>query len=275
MKRFFIIASMAVLAVGCQKTEIQNEVQNQIGFSTETGKLTRAIADGQTTGATTGGYLLDQPFAVYAYSHQWIDADKDSQKDDGEETTADVMTNVEVISTDPTNETAPWKTNDLLTYYWPNDPRTKINFYAYSPSHMTADRKTNLNTTADQKLNNAAVMSHDEADGMTLTGYVHEDMYVDFMVATPVKGSTYTDPNADGTANAQSDYGVVPMTFNHQMTQILFNVTTDKVYPGVTFTVEEITLKNIIKTATYTNANLTSEGTYALNISSSDSPVRI
>ena len=266
MKRLFIIASLAILAVGCQKTEIQNEVQTPIGFSTETGKLTRAIVNDTKFDAT-------QPFAVYAYSHQWIDEDDDAVKDQGEETIADVMTNVEVISTDPSNDAAPWKTNDLFTYYWPNDPRTNINFYAYSPSHMTAERNTNVNTTADRKLNDLAVMSHSETSGMELRGYVHENMYVDFMVATPVKGSRYAFPN--GTNAPSQPAGVVPMTFNHQMTQILFNVTTDKAYPGVTFTVEEITLKNIIKTATYTNTSLTSTGTYANGTWTSESATEI
>ena len=50
MKRLFIIASLAILAVGCQKTEIQNEVQTPIGFSTETGKMTRAIVQNGENG---------------------------------------------------------------------------------------------------------------------------------------------------------------------------------------------------------------------------------
>ena len=45
MKRLIFIASLAMLAVGCQKTEIQNEVLTPIGFSTEVGKQTRAIVD--------------------------------------------------------------------------------------------------------------------------------------------------------------------------------------------------------------------------------------
>ena len=257
MKRLIIIASLAILAVGCQKTEIQNEVQNQIGFSTETGKMTRAIVNNTQFDET-------QPFAVYAYG--WHDQvpNKDAQGNP-----VALMDNVEIISTNQNDLAAPWKTNDEFTYYWPNDPRTNINFYAYSPSHMTADRNTNVNTTADQKLNDRAVMSHSETSGMELTDYVHENMYVDFMVATPVKGSTYAFPN--GTYPASQPAGVVPMTFNHQMTQVLFNVTTDKAYPGVTFTVEKITLKNIINTATYTNRNLTSAGTYANGTWSSES----
>ena len=67
MKRFYFIAAMAIMAVGCQKTEIQNEVQTPIGFSTEVGKQTRAIVQNKVypEGETTA-----QPFAVYAFGWQ-------------------------------------------------------------------------------------------------------------------------------------------------------------------------------------------------------------
>ena len=125
MKRFFIIASMAVLAVGCQKTEIQNEIQTPIGFSTEVGKQTRAIVDGTNYGTT-------QPFAVYAYGHQ------------GDATATVVMNNVEISYTAASGEgtsvvPAKWSATGTTKYYWPNDPNTYINFYAYSPAAMTSN----------------------------------------------------------------------------------------------------------------------------------------
>ena len=232
MKRFFIIASMAVLAVGCQKTEIQNEVQNQIGFSTETGKMTRAIVNDTQ-------YPTTQSFAVYAYGWQ-----------NGTANTAPVMNNVEIAqSTRTINEqrTTVWAANDEITYYWPNDPRTTLNFYAYSPSVGTA------NTPAHQKLN--GTIAHSETSGLSITNYAHDNMYVDFMTATPVVGAIYsaTDPNG---LVSNEIAGTVPVVFNHQMTQVIFNVTTDKAYPGVTFTVEEITLKNIHNVGNYLNANM-------------------
>ena len=46
MKRFFILVSMvALVAAGCTKTIIKNEVETPISFSTESGKLTRAIVN--------------------------------------------------------------------------------------------------------------------------------------------------------------------------------------------------------------------------------------
>ena len=241
MKRLIIIASLAMLAVGCQKTEIQNEVQTPIGFSTEVGKQTRAIVDGADYGTT-------QPFAVYAYGHQ------------GDDEATLVMNNVEISHTDAvtgddgsTTTPAKWAATGSTKYYWPNDPTTTLNFYAYSPALVTSGT-----AAADhQKLNGTIVHNETESTvGLTLTGYKHTNMYVDFMVATPVLGATYSNPDAD--ANTTTDKpGTVPVKFNHQMTQIVFNVTTDKVYPGVTFTVENIQLKNIKNTADYAHSTLT------------------
>ena len=260
MKRLIFIASLAMLAVGCQKTEIQNEVLTPIGFSTEVGKQTRAIADGQTTGATAGGYLLDQPFAVYAYGHQ-----------DNEVTT--VMDNVEISFTEGDVNATPstsdkWaaSVNNTVTtkYYWPNDPNTTLNFYAYSPAANPANAKNEL--LAHQKL--TGTISHSEQEdvndsdyGLKLTDYEHSNMYVDFMVATPVEGATYG--NADGGAegvNVQGNTlnsGEVPLSFAHKMTQLNFTVKIKdgESYPNVDFKINSIVLNNIVSNGSYTYMN--------------------
>lgn len=243
MKRFYFIAAMAIMAAACQKTEIQNEVQTPIGFSTEVGKQTRAIVDGQ--GAD---YKTDQPFAVYAYGHQAGTT----------ETITTVMDNVEISYTagsgeGPTAVPAKWSATGTTKYYWPNDPNTTLNFYAYSPALVT----NGTATTDDQKLNGN--IDHNETGttvGLSLTGYKHTNMYVDFMVATPVIGAKFSASDPNGLTTAIEPAGTVPVVFNHQMTQILFNVTTDKVYPGVTFTVESIKLENVKNTGDYTHSNL-------------------
>lgn len=235
MKRYFFIATMAIMAVGCQKTEIQNEVQTPIGFSTEVGKQTRAIVDGNLYPDGQNA----QKFSVFAYGWQ------NSTPND-----VPVMDDVEIAPATRTIngvEKAVWASNDGISYYWPNDPNTKLNFYAYSPSVGTD------NTPAHQKLNGTIV--HSETSGLSITNYAHDNMYVDFMTATPVVGAIYsaTDPNG---LVSNEIAGTVPVVFNHQMTQVIFNVTTDKAYPEVTFTVEEITLKNIHNVGNYLNANM-------------------
>lgn len=246
MKRLIIVASLAILAAGCQKTEIRNEVQTPIGFDTEVGKQTRAIASSTT-------YLETQPFGVFAYGHQ-------------NETATTVMNNVEVSYTPAsgsgeTATTAKWAATGTTKYYWPNDPNTKINFYAYSPAHVASGTQSTANLANHQKLNGtlahrevAGTNAGTEPAGFSLTDYVHSNMYVDFMVGRPVLGAKYSDQ--DGENGNVSGLTSVPMSFNHEMTQIIFNVKTSEEYSGITFTVQSIVLNNVGNTATYTNSAL-------------------
>ena len=253
MKRLLLIASVAILAAGCQKTFVDNEVQTPIGFSTEVGKQTRAIA--QVSGNGSGSYFETQPFGVYAYGHQ--------DQTNNENT---IMSNVEITrqskSTTVTNDdgsttsttTYDWKATGTTKYYWPNDPRTYINFYAYSPAHATTNHDPNNTLKNHQKL--TGVISHSEAGGFTISGYQHTNMYVDFMVADPIMGATYSDQ--DGTGN-KTDLSSVPLSFNHRMTQLIFKVKTNDTYTGVNFKLQSITLNNIKNTANITGGVFTND----------------
>lgn len=236
MKRLLIVASAAILAAGCQKTFVQDEVQTPIGFSTEVGKQTRAIV--QQSGENS--YLTSQPFAVYAYGHQ--------NAGNGDVATT-IMNNVEIFYDD--QKDGKWRANGDITYYWPNDPRTTINFYAYSPSYSEEPSATENH----QKLNGG--ISHSETDGLSITGYVHSNMYVDFMVADPVSGATYSDQNGTATGTPTTS---VPLSFNHRMTQLVFKVKTDKTYSDeIIFTLKSITLHGIKNTANITNGVFTND----------------
>ena len=239
MKRLIIIASLAMLAVGCQKTEIQNEVQTPIGFSTEVGKQTRAIV--------SNTYDPNQPFAVYAYGHQ------------GNAAATTVMNNVEVSYTAASGEgteaiPAKWSATGTTKYYWPNDPTTTLNFYAYSPAQPKSGNP-DTEKAAHQEL--TGTISHTEAAGLKLTDYVHSNMYVDFMVATPVLGATYSNPDGnDATPTTEGAEGSIPVDFKHKMTQVNFTVKiADNVsYPDVDFKINSIVLNNIVSNGTYQSA---------------------
>ena len=255
MKRLFIIASLAILAVGCQKTEIQNEVQTPIGFSTEVGKQTRAIVQGTEYPDESAA----QPFAVYAYGWHNGTANQNA-----------VMNNVEIgytAATTGTNSTPEkWSAVGDTKYYWPNDPRTTLNFYAYSPS-------VNTSRAAHMTLNNAARVVVEETKDQTtgqrtgatlnMTGYVHANKYVDFMLSSPVVGATYTNTDPAGvTANVTEGDGVVPVVFHHQMTQIVFNVKTNQAYNGPVFTVNSIVFNRVNNSATFTQNYRTNYGVW-------------
>ena len=168
------------VATSCSKTIVKDEVETAISFSTESGKLTRAIVQ-------NNAYFNAQPFGVFAYSHQ-----KDAQDVVIAEKTTTVMNNVEVYYDNQTDANNPvWRASGDVKYYWPNDPRTSMDFYAFSPACSTANVTKTL--AAHQQLN--GTVDHTEADGFKLTDYSHGNMYVDFMLATPVKEATYVDPS--------------------------------------------------------------------------------
>lgn len=235
MKRLILLATMVAVLASCEKTEIQNEVLNEIGFSQKIGKQTKAIVDGSE-------FSTSQPFGVYAYAYQ-----------DGTHKNM-VMNNVEIayqeITVDNTT-TNVWKATGSTKYYWPNDDKTHINFFAYSPS------STNASTVADhEKLyfvtGEGNGVSHTKENGLNLTNYQHTNKYVDFMVATPVIGAKY---------NVKAINGTVPVMFHHQLTQLIFTVKTSEEYVtngvGPEFTINSITLNGINNQGTYACTNVT------------------
>ena len=239
------IAMVGFVATSCSKTIVKDEVETAISFSTESGKLTRAIVqnDPDPNKVNGGVYFTNQPFGVFAYSHQ-----KDAQGQVIVNNTTPVMKNQEIFY-DETSDPKAWRASGDVKYYWPNDPNTSIDFYAFSPACSTALKTGALKS--HQQLNGA--VTHSEADGFKLQDFSHaNNMYIDFMLATPVIGATFTNPSGNTTPITTEVNGTVPLTFNHKLTQIVFNVSTDVVYKGVTFTVEEITLKNIVSNGTYT-----------------------
>lgn len=155
------------------------------------------------------------------------------------------MSNVEITKID--ND---WKATGDTKYYWPNDPRTTIDFYAYSPANGTVNT---TGTYANHQKILTGVVAHSEEEGLKLNNYVHNNAYVDFMVADPVRDATYTNQTVD------SKNGCVALSFGHKMTQVNFNVkiADEALYPNVDFTIHSITLNNILCGATYSYANET------------------
>lgn len=238
MKRLIFVAALAIMAAGCQKTFVQDEVQTPIGFSTEVGKQTRAIVD---------TYDDEQPFGVFAYGY-----------DNGAPNSEPVMNNVEIAKGDDG-----WKATDGITYYWPNDPDNYLNFYSYSPVLST---KSNANPAlAAHQVLVAEDFAHSENTGLSITGYDHAvNMYVDFMVADPIDEAKYTDQDGDDENDATPANSTVPATFHHEFTQINFvvKIVDDADYPNVDFNFQSISFNNVITKADYTNATLVPTGTY-------------
>lgn len=197
MKRFYVTAAIAasLLATGCQKTYVIDEVRTPIGFDANLGKQTKAIMDGTA-------YDINHTFGVFAYAltnnKVWAD---------GATTDNPVMNNVEIFK----GSGEKWRAKGDTKYYWPNDDETSISFFAYSPYSNGADGALGQTPTFDK------------TDGIQLTGYEHNDARckndVDFMIATPQKDQKFK-------SNTENN-GVVKTQFAHQMTQVNFTIKKD------------------------------------------------
>lgn len=236
MKRLLIVATLAIMAAGCQKTFVQDEVQTPIGFSTEVGKQTRAIADADNKAT----YFQSQPFGVFAHAYQ-----------------NDVFTNTVMNNIEISYQSSDYKATGTTKYYWPNDPRTELDFYAYSPAHGTSNGTQNLES---DKVLSSGTIAHSRTLGLSLTNYVHTNPYVDFMVATPVKDATYTN-QVVGVGN-EAKNGCVALSFHHQMTQVVFDIKTSQEYTGVTFTVNSVRFNKILNTANFSQDYIDNYGAW-------------
>lgn len=238
MKRLILLATMVAVLASCEKHEIRNEVLNEIEFTSKFSKLTKALVENPTdnpimdnSGNVTGynnnhsTYFQNQPFGVYAYGPNYTE--KNANNEDVTNPN-EVMGNIE-IHFDNTNYVAA----NGNKYYWPNDANTTLEFYAYSPY-----LGNNQNTVKNHQKMNGTSISHTKANGLSIVGYEHKNMYVDYMLADAVTGAKYDD----GTTNED---GTVNLTFRHKMTQIIFKVKTEKDYDNINFTLKRISLKNV------------------------------
>ena len=236
MKRFYVTAAIAasLLATGCQKTYVIDEVRTPIGFSTEVGKQTKVIVNDET-------YLVDQPFGVFAYGKQGT-------------TSTTVMENVIISQVAVESSNKVWKATDGNTYYWPNDPTTKLSFYAYSP-YSKADGAVGM-----KKNPSYVEPAGENAGGIKIEGYVHADQTLDFMTAS-AENRTFKEP--DGAGETPEKEGTVKLTFKHQLTQLVFAVKKADNYAGIDMTLQSITLNNIGNTATFENGEWGTPSTYS------------
>lgn len=232
MKRFYVTAAIAasLLATGCQKTYVIDEVRTPIGFSTEVGKQTKAIIDGTL--------YNEEPFGVFTYGKQ-------------SSTTTTIMDNIKIRKY---TEDSEWRADGDTKYYWPNDPTTKLSFYAYSP-YSKADGAVGM-----KKNPSYVEPAGENAGGIKIEGYVHADQTLDFMTAS-AEDRTFKEP--DGAGVTPVTEGTVKLQFKHQLTQLVFAVKKAADYNGITMELVSIKLDKIGNTATFENGKWGTPSTYS------------
>ncbi|CDN33034.1 hypothetical protein BN938_2969 [Mucinivorans hirudinis] len=163
-----------------------------------------------------GIYPTTEKFGVFAYAltnnKKWA-SDKASA--------ATLMNNVEI-----SYQSNVWKAT-TGKYYWPNDPKSSVTFIAYSPKNFTGEEKP---IPASYSIANS--------DGLTFTDF-QTDAETDLM---------YADEMKDKLGPYQ---GGMNVTFKHALTNIFFSAETDQPYPGITYTIKSIKLKDVFTKGTF------------------------
>lgn len=233
-KIFFVAIAATLLAAGCQKTEIINEVGDTINFSSEMGKLTKAGTGDLTT-------LKAQDFSVWAY---YAADDKNTSVDDTYNV-YDEIDNVRV--TDGTND----KWGTVEQYYWPGVGKELI-FFAVSADDVTIG-ETTYNEAGEVATNTSKVEVNADRSALTIKDFTVAPATpnVDLMVADIVQ-------------QHQGDK-VVDLDFHHTLAKVEFLFKTITNEDNLTVTVNSLTVGGVKTVGTFSTVQPTqtkAEGDY-------------
>lgn len=200
-KIFFVAVSATLLAAGCQKTEVLNQVNPVDGsamtFAPNMGKLTKApTAEG--AGETN---LSEQDFRLWAY-YVADDPNKGTEAND----IYDKMHNI-IIS----DNNEGWKSTK--THFWPGKGKY-LKFFAISADEATTGVDEGL-TAAGEPVSSKVTVDP-VSNTMTVSGFtvIPAAPDTDLMVADYVKAK---QKEADGETNT------VKFKFNHALTKVQFS----------------------------------------------------
>ena len=193
-KIFFMAVSAVLLAAGCQKTEIQNEVIPQIGFKTQMGKLTKN-PDAEKSGPYDN--LVEQDFRVWGY---FVKADDLNYKPGDNYFGPNPADGIDV-ATDLGADNLPVCNTGDNVYYWPGKNK-ELDLYAVSLwNNQTGTDVNTYNKVAIDPTNKV----------LTVTNFVvNNDADDDLMVAPLIRQD-------------QDDSEFVQPNFKHALTKVLVN----------------------------------------------------
>lgn len=190
-KIFFMAVSAVLLAAGCQKTEIQNEVLPKIGFDTHVGKLTKAYPDAENPGKLDN--LKAQGFMVWGYF---------ATPNDLNYNLYDLYLGGDDLGIEVTPGTNnDWTTGDI--YYWPGK-RKELDLYAVSLWNAQTEGNTYAGNVEIYPENNIL-----NVNGFTVNNAADDDL----MVAPLIRQD-------------QDDDEIVAPQFQHALAKVLVKFTT-------------------------------------------------
>lgn len=205
-KIFFVAIAATLLAAGCQKTEVLNQINpadgSSMNFAPGMGKLTKAATNPSEAGLAT---LKEQDFRLWAYY-----VEDDPNRGASANTIYDQMENIAV--TDGTD--GAWGTSPV--HFWPGKGK-ELRFFAISADADTyGDEKSSTTTTTEGvKKTKVSITPTAESSTLTVTGFEvsNTEPKVDLMIADFVKGQ---QKNGDVGNNS------VDLTFRHALAKVEF-----------------------------------------------------
>lgn len=196
-KIFFVAIAATLLAAGCQKTEVLNQVNPVDGtsmtFAPNLGKLTKASAEGEGM-----ANLKDQDFRLWAY----YKADDVNKEGDQTNQVYDKMSNI--IISDASGE---WKAN--TTHFWPGKGKY-LKFFAISADPATYGNGEGITATESK------VSINEDRNQMTVEDFtvIPSAPDTDLMVADYVEAKQKETDTESNTVN---------FTFRHALTKVQFS----------------------------------------------------
>ena len=250
-KILFVALGATLLAAGCQKTEIINQVnpdgQPSMTFSTGIKKLTKSATATGTKNLETQGFVLS---AVNAYadipSERYFNAYYDG------------LNNIEFNYNETTKE---WEIETGDSYFWPGKDRNLV-FFALSSGQKDDNELVNLIPTIsgeDPKFNVTGTEGEDGIyNDVAVENYVIKGYTVETPDYTPEGVQTGADDDlmvADVVIKNQDSEssgvkGQVDLAFNHTLSKVEFVFSTNPLtatkYPVV---INSVVVNKVVKTA--------------------------
>ena len=227
-KIFFVALAATLLAAGCQKTEIVNQVGTPIGFSTELSKLTKGAADSGEAN------LQGQDIKVWAYTAY---TDETNDVEPGQ--VYDHISNLDLTYDETSTK---WSTE--LQYYWPGTGKS-LDFFAVSTGKfkLTTGAPTVAITGMGGTLGSRT---------LSVTGYVVDNANAndDLMVAEFIR------------QNQGQNEKVVDLNFKHALSKVIFKFrtnSTDATAPIVHVT--SLSINDVVTTGDLTVTESTTAAT--------------
>ena len=239
-KIFFVAIAATLLAAGCQKTEVINQVipdgEPSMSFTTNMGKLTKAAEDAGTVN------LSNQDFRLWAY---YVEADPN--RGAAANSIYDSMGN---ISVSDDNDEKEWGTT--VAHFWPGKDKA-LRFFAVSadPDTYGAEGKVK-GIDADA---NTKVTIVPDTQTLTITDFVvkPETADVDLMIAD------YEQAHQDSYKGTEFEKAA-KLNFRHTLAKVEFNFVNTMAITGEAdpneVIVQHMYVKDIVTKGTVSVSNL-------------------